>query len=207
MPRKRLSQDEIEAFREALCNVATRRFAERGYAGVTLRGLASELGCSPTTPYRYFRDKRDIFAAVQARAFARLADASEAAAESCADPIERLRTVGTAYLEFALREPQAYHIVFELAQPDPSDHPELAKQRQRAWQVLHGTVDAALCAGRLRGELETLSHICWAGLHGLATLHLAGQLRTLSLAELVEPMMETLLHGASSEPRAEGEAP
>lgn len=200
MPRRRLSQREIDEFRDALCRAATRRFAERGYAGVTLRGLAAELGCSPTTPYRYFRDKQEIFAAVRARAFARLADVTEAAADACADPLARLRTVGAAYLGFAQREPQAYRIVFELAQPDPDGHPELAKQRQRASQVLRDSVDAARRAAHVRGDLETVSHVFWAGLHGLATLHLAGQLRDLSLEELAEPMIETLLRGASPAP-------
>ena len=89
MARPALRQHEIDRFRERLCQVATRRFAKQGYAGVSLRGLAGELGCSATTPYRYFRDKDEIFAAVRARAFARLADASEAVSGSELDP--RLR--------------------------------------------------------------------------------------------------------------------
>ena len=47
------------------CRVATRRFAEEGFAGVTLRGLASDLGCSPMTPYRYFENKEEIFHSVR----------------------------------------------------------------------------------------------------------------------------------------------
>ena len=44
MPRAALSRKDIDAFREQLCAVAARRFAEHGFAGVTLRGLAAELG-------------------------------------------------------------------------------------------------------------------------------------------------------------------
>ena len=40
-----------------------------------MRELASALGVSPMTPYRYFRDKDDILAAVRARAFDRFAAA------------------------------------------------------------------------------------------------------------------------------------
>ena len=57
MPRAALSDHEVERFRDELCRVATLRFAEHGYGGVTLRALAAELGCSPMTPYRYFENK------------------------------------------------------------------------------------------------------------------------------------------------------
>ncbi len=52
MPRVALSSEAIAVFRDELIAVATRRFAEAGYAGVTLRGLASELGVSPMGPSR-----------------------------------------------------------------------------------------------------------------------------------------------------------
>ncbi len=56
VPRAALQPQEVEDFRERLCRVATRRFAEHGHAGVSLRQLAVELGCSPMTPYRDFRE-------------------------------------------------------------------------------------------------------------------------------------------------------
>lgn len=65
MSPRPLCPEEIESFREGLCRVATRLFAERGVEGVTLRALARELGCSPRTPYRYFRNKDEIFLAVR----------------------------------------------------------------------------------------------------------------------------------------------
>ena len=45
-----------------------------------MRQLAEALGCSPKTPYRYFKDKADILATVRAQAFAKFADALEKAA-------------------------------------------------------------------------------------------------------------------------------
>ncbi len=40
-----------------------------------MRQLAAELGCSPMTPYRYFKDKDEILAAVRAAAFDRFSEA------------------------------------------------------------------------------------------------------------------------------------
>ena len=65
MPRPALSQTEIADYRDEICAVAERLFAEQGYPGVTLRAIATELGVSAMAPYRYFRGKEDIFAAVR----------------------------------------------------------------------------------------------------------------------------------------------
>ena len=107
MPRF-LSDQDVENFRLQLVEVATRRFAEHGVGGVTLRGLADEVGCSRTTPYRYFKNKDEILAAVRASAFSRLADATERAASRASDAIERLEAGGRAYLRFAAEDPDAY---------------------------------------------------------------------------------------------------
>ena len=54
---KNLSAAEVDAFRARLCAVAQQRFAKQGVDGVSMRQLADALGCSPMTPYRYFRNK------------------------------------------------------------------------------------------------------------------------------------------------------
>ena len=201
MPRAALSPTDVEAFREQLCRVAARRFAEHGFAGVTLRGLAADLGCSPMTPYRYFRDKGEIFAAVRAAAFGRFADAEAAALDAVAeaDPIVRLRALSRAYIGFARAEPDAYRIMFELTQPESTDHPELMEEGYRAWTPLQSTVAAAVDAGFLAGDAETIAHAYWAALHGAVALELAGKL-TLgrTLEDITEPIIAMLFHGTAT---------
>src|ERR1044071_9304655 len=79
---KVLTEADIGAFRDSLCEVAEKQFAEHGPDGVTIRELADAMGVSPMTPYRYFKDKDAILAAVRARAFNRFAEAMEKAAEA-----------------------------------------------------------------------------------------------------------------------------
>jgi len=174
MPRAALSDNQVERFRDALCEVATRRFAEHGYDGVTMRALATDLGCSPMTPYRYFKNKAEIFAAVRGAAFARFADAQEAAAASSDDDRERLRALCRAYVRFALDEPAAYRIMFELEQS--SAPPQVGDEALRGWKVMLGVVDQAVKVGVLHGDAEVTAHLLWSGVHGLVALHLAGML-------------------------------
>lgn len=199
MPRN-LSGEEIEAFREQLRSVAEAQFAERGFEGVSLRSITDELGCSRMTPYRYFRDKAEIFAAVRTAAYRRFAAAQEKAAAEAAEPVAALTALGRAYLSFAVDEPNAYRLMFEMSQPDPDAHPELREAEARAWAPIRDGIRAAVDAGLLDGDPTLLAHAFWAGVHGVASLHLAGKLvHGASLGELGEPMLRQLFRGAQPE--------
>lgn len=49
----------------------------------------------------------------------------------------------------------------------------------------------------MKGDLETITHRFWAGLHGLAALQLSGQLQSLPIDALAEPKVETVLRGTA----------
>jgi AcrR family transcriptional regulator len=202
VPRHR-SAAEVDAFRDQLCSAAARRFAESGFAGVTLRALSAELGVSAMTPYRYFRNKEEIFAAVRTQAFQRFGVAIERAARGIADPIERIRAVGRAYVRFARREPQTYRIMFQLDPPLPSARYDPLQQHElsRGWHVLHAAVSEGIARGQLRGDAVLLAHKAWIPLHGLVTLMLARKLRLGAHAsQLVEPLLEDFLQSNRARP-------
>ena len=202
MARPALRPEEIESFRARLCETAMQMFADDGYEAVTLRALAEKLGCSHALPYRYFADKQEIFAAVCALGFERFADALERAAAGVLDPEERLRVLARAYFRFALREPNAYRIMFELREPDRAANAQYRVKEIRSWQALLQAVELAVQAGVLAGDPELVAHQLWAGLHGLVSLHLAGKLGLgRSAGEILEPLMETLLDGSRKPPK------
>ena len=176
MPRY-LTEKDIADFRAELCRVATERFARFGYEGVTMRQLAEALGCSPKTPYRYFKDKADILATVRADAFARFSDALEGAAASAADPLERGRLVGEAYLKFAIDNPHAYRIMFEIDQPIDDSHAELAREAMRARQFITRQSQEMAKAGLIAVDPQMFGWSMWAATHGLVMLHQAGMLQ------------------------------
>ncbi len=151
-------------------------FAERGYRGVTLRSLAKALGVSAMTPYRYFENKEDLFSMVRTEAFRRFADAQRDAVADVEDPEEALRVLARTYVSFALDEPDAYHIMFELLQPPSGTYAELDAEQARAFSYLHRAVETLADAGGMEGDPLKRAHILWAQVHGLVSLHLAGKL-------------------------------
>jgi AcrR family transcriptional regulator len=177
MPRY-LTEQDIADFRAELCRVATERFARFGYEGVTMRQLAEALGCSPKTPYRYFKDKADILATVRAQAFGKFADALEAAAAGApADqPIERARRVGEAYVRFALKNRHAYRIMFDIDAPIDDSHPELGAQARRAARYITDQAEQLAKAGLIAVDPTLFGWSMWAAAHGLVMLQQAGML-------------------------------
>ncbi|HKW92810.1 MAG TPA: TetR/AcrR family transcriptional regulator [Methylomirabilota bacterium] len=176
MPRN-LSAGEVGAFRARLCAVAQRRFARHGVDGVSMRGLADELHCSPMTPYRYFRDKDEILAAVRAAAFDRFADALETAARKSGDDLRAAgQATGLAYVRFALSDPEAYRLMFDLAQPHQERYPELVRASARARHMMSAALEALVKAGIFVGDPQLLGCVFWATMHGLVVLRLAGKL-------------------------------
>lgn len=175
MPRI-LSSPRIAEFRERLCDAATRLFAERGLDGLTMRAVADALGISPMTPYRYFRDKDDILAAVRARAFDRFSAMLEQAFARPGSVIERSRAVADAYLKFAFDEQASYRLMFDLSQPGEENYPDLIRASERARRTMTDHVQALVDAGMLEGDPVVIGHALWAGLHGAVVLELAGKL-------------------------------
>ena len=175
MPRV-LTQTDVADFRERLCEAATRLFDTRGREGFTMRELASELGVSAMTPYRYFKDKEEILAAVRARAFTRWADKLEAAFASVDTAPEKSRAVYEAYIDFAFGEPAAYKLMFDLSQPDENEYPELVAANARAKATMTDYVRELVGAGVIEGDANLIGRVFWASLHGAVVLKLAGKL-------------------------------
>ncbi|MGZ3340880.1 MAG: TetR/AcrR family transcriptional regulator [Reyranella sp.] len=175
MPRYLTDQD-IADFRAELCRVATERFARFGYEGVTMRQLAEALGCSPKTPYRYFKDKADILATVRAQAFGRFADTLEKATVGVTDTAERGRLTAEAYLAFALKNPHAYRIMFEIDAPVDESHPELGPQAERAARYITRGAEEMAAAGVIDVDAKLFGWSMWAAIHGIVMLHQSGML-------------------------------
>jgi AcrR family transcriptional regulator len=182
---KILSEANIEAFRDRLCNIAEEQFAAHGPDGVTMRQLAEAMGVSQMTPYRYFNDKDAILAAVRTRAFNRFAAAMENAGRTAEKPrrgparksaIGRSEAPGNAYLDFALANPAAYRLMFDVSQPTFGEYPDLLAAMERARLTMGDDLRRLAAEGLFSGDVELTAHVFWSALHGAVMLELAGLL-------------------------------
>lgn len=151
-------------------------FVRDGYERFSLRTLAKALGCSHATPYRYFENKEEIFACARAEGFRQFAEALRGGLDADADPETQLRGLARAYLEFSTTQAAAFTVIFRMGQPDDHRYPFVNEAASQAWQVVLDTVALAIRRGVLAGNINTVAHTLWAGIHGVATLELARKL-------------------------------
>ena len=194
--RPTLTDQEIASFRSRLCAAAEKLFVEHGVEGVTMRQIADRLECSAMTPYRYFRNKDEIFAAVRAAALDRFSERLEAARRTLGTPARRGRAVGEAYLRFAVEEPDAYRLIFDLSQPEETSYPDLARANARSRKTMTDYMEDLVGAGVMEGDPNTLGLIYWAGAHGLVNLFMAGKIDEPELHALHLQMTRLLSRGA-----------
>jgi AcrR family transcriptional regulator len=198
MPRV-LTDTDVADFRDRLCEAAERLFAERGPDAVTMRQLASDLGVSPMTPYRYFEDKEDILAAVRANGFNRFAEALETARESATGARARGSAVGEAYVQFALDHPHSYKLMFDFNQPHVEKYPDLVAAGERAQATMTGYIKDAMAEGLMAGDPQQIGLVFWAAIHGAVILDLSGMLPPQSSLQLYRSMEAVLMRGVRPE--------
>jgi AcrR family transcriptional regulator len=173
--RRKQHQDEL---REKILDAARELFVAEGVEAVSMRKVAVKIGYSATTLYNYFEDKEALLHALCDADFGALHDSLKKIGR-IADPIERLRRLGQAYIRFALRYPSHYRLLFMTPRihrdEDACHEIERGNPGQDAYAFLRQTVDLGLAAGVFRDEYRDahlLSQVIWSAVHGVASLHL-----------------------------------
>lgn len=196
--------------RPALIQATLRAIAEDGPDGFTLRDVARRAGVSPAAPYRHFRDKDELLAAVAAECAEQLAQVVKAAVAEAPpdDPLARFRQVGIANVEFAVAHPEHFRA---LNLPGISSRmPGEQRGRLEAWNA---DQMAALAAAQEAGAiakipLDELMLAAASLVHGLGHLIVEGQLGEVAPARARELAIATTgVLGLGLLPRAASDLP
>src|SRR5262245_620413 len=107
---------ERQEMQTLILDAARELFATEGYEAVTMRKIAEKIEYSPTAIYFHFKDKLALLRELCDRDFAAFAAVLQRTA-GVQDPVERLRRLGYAYVDFALEHPNHYRFLFMTAHP------------------------------------------------------------------------------------------
>ncbi|SIT50504.1 Transcriptional regulator, TetR family [Paraburkholderia piptadeniae] len=175
---ERKTRQKLE-LRERILDAARRIVMREGFGALSMRKIAEAIEYSPATLYLHFESRDAIARALCAEGYAQLLATFEPLIP-IADPAERLRAIGRAYVAFGVAHPQTYRLIF---MEDPSytgaaligDAGASGDDAgDTAFRLMVESIDALKAQGRLPGSLD--SPICaealWAAMHGIVALHL-----------------------------------
>ena len=167
----------------ALADAATDLARSGGPEAVVLREAARRVGVSAAAAYRHFSGHGELLQAVKRRAIAALAEAMEEGLDRgsplpdpAAEAVRRFRSLGSAYIGFALSNPGLFQTAFCRSDGVPGDVRSRI-EASRPYQLLAESLDGLVAAGLLDPAKRPLAPIAfWSAVHGLSTLLVDGGL-------------------------------
>jgi AcrR family transcriptional regulator len=151
---------DLDSRREQVIRAARQLAESEGWAAVTVRRLAGELGVTQPVLYSAFAGRQAVVDAVALRGFGDVAAALEAVDPA---PLARMR----AYLDFATAQPRVYEAMFSM----PSELVFAADATPAPLRRAFAGIRAAF------PDVDgTRAEVAWSALHGLASLQAAGRL-------------------------------
>lgn len=185
--------------RAEILEAAERIFVEYGYEGATIRKIADEVGVSSTALYMHFSDKNEILVEICKTGFAQLLAQNAAFASMDLDPVERVRMMLSAYIQFGLAQPNLYRLVFCTSFHGvlKSKEAEIVAVGAKVYELFSGAVEEVAQSGRLKvGDVDSAAQATWAAAHGLVALLLTRPgFQWVRSEQLSQDLLDGLLNG------------
>lgn len=167
----------------ALISTARKLIKKYGVEHISLRQVSQEIGVSPSAAYHYFPDRDSLLAAVGFSLFEELADYQELQLSKVVGTgsraiKERFRTLGRTYIEWAVREPHFFNLMYGgFCLIDQVDKKE--REDSRAFNNLTNCLDELLEAGLMDKSMRPYGELLsWSVVHGATSLIVGGHLET-----------------------------
>jgi AcrR family transcriptional regulator len=205
--------------REALLKAALRLISEVGPTAFTLREVARRAGVSHNAPYRHFRDRDELMAAVSTEGYGELTRTMRDAVKQESSSLARLKQAGLAYVKFALRHPEHFTVMFDAPASKPSEklcinpskmkikYPAAAEAAEESFRTLRTLVEACQREGVLpAGDSKQLALLAWSMVHGIAKLAITGRFPFSSKTEVLTFAEYVIENSLPTVPRSKQQA-
>ena len=160
--------------RQSLIEVGLQVIAESGVRGLTLREIGNRLGVSRMAPYRHFKDKGALLAAITTAGFTHFSEALESARDSAGPDWEaQANALAVAYVRFAREHKAHFEVMFGGGGEPQYLDPAGIEVAERSFGVLKTLVKEGQRLGQvIPGEPTLMAQMIWATVHGVSTLGL-----------------------------------
>jgi AcrR family transcriptional regulator len=167
-------RERERAARRQLIMTTARKLAEaEGWDAVTTRRLSTEIEYSQPVLYKHFAGMEKLADAIAIDGFGELADVTRDARLRAGTASDALARIAHAYLDFARDNPAVYDAMFARATTLHFAAEDTPAQLVAAFAELR---EAVVLIGDGQ-DVDALTEVLWAALHGLVTLSRSGRLR------------------------------
>jgi AcrR family transcriptional regulator len=171
MSTKDRKERESAELRNKIVNAALRVFAEQGYGQVSMRKIAALIDYSPTTIYRFFKNKEELLQTIAAGTFGDLTAKFEMVkAEGSADQLGTLKNLVREYTIFCVDHPDMFRLFSDIASFEMEDgimYERLGGTRYMVYQSWFGCIRQSIRSGGLamNGEVRIFLYL-WDAVNG-----------------------------------------
>jgi len=167
-------QEEKDRRRAEIVDAAEALYRETGWDAVTMDSVAKHARLSRALVYVYFKDKRDLHFAIAHRAMDLLRQRFEDAAGRAKSGLEKVESIGRAYMAFGQEFPHYFDACARLEMHAPgidasAQEDFVAQSSQRVHEVVVAALAAGQQDGTIRpdiGDLQVTSRVLWGFTHG-----------------------------------------
>jgi AcrR family transcriptional regulator len=163
--------------RRVLIDAALQLVGEGGADAVSVREAARRAGVSPGAPFRHFPSRDALMQAVAEEAQRRFRiEIEKALAEvPSGDPLARFRSLGLAYLRWAMRNPTHFEIISGRRFFDHDKSAGVSRDNAELIELTERTLADAFAAGQLRSaDLKSVQIAGRALVYGFARMNIDG---------------------------------
>jgi AcrR family transcriptional regulator len=193
---------------QQVLDVAHAKFAEQGFAAVTMDGVAAAVGVTKPLLYNYFGNKEGLYLACLGRTGDSLLAAIEAAFAEAANPGDALEDGLRAFFAFVESDRRAWQVLYDETLPAGGEiAARVAEYRDQLTRMVAESLVALLPRGR-RGraaaEVEALSTALLGASEALARWWLrTGAIPAAEAADLLIATVEPGLRARRPDRRSE----
>jgi AcrR family transcriptional regulator len=196
MARPSATPEQRAEVRKKIQRAAAGIYRREGLAAINARAIATEAGVSVGAIYAHFGDLPGLMRSLWTDHVERQNQAFRGVAVRHADPVERLRALLKAYLDFGIENAALYRSAFLFVRPesqqspsrvplDAYDFPRLMLEALKEGQALRAI---------LAGDPAIQAQLLWSGVHGCLALPNNVDIIALApAASLATPMIDALI--------------
>jgi AcrR family transcriptional regulator len=165
------SREEIKDMALAACESL---IGTGGLKDLSTRKVASEIGYTSGTLYQVFKNFDDMIMQLNARTLSRLQSSMMQAQRFSAH--KRLSEYGHLYVNFANKQPELWHLLFEHRPANPESRPDKLINNIDALFNLVNQALGELKPNSASDDVLLASHTLWSSIHGITELMLQNKL-------------------------------